>query len=122
MSQSVNDVFATFPQVVCAHFHSHRMQTLDRLQGTGIILEFRSEVGSRGPGTIRVVMRSEHFSSFSPETLYTGGSCFVFNHIFHVSSVLTVDEMFMRLEAVLASLHPLYLDVNLAHRDNRFED
>ena len=72
MSQSVNDVFATFPQVVCAHFHSRRMQTLDRLQGTGIILEFRSEVGSRGPGTIRVVMRSEHFSSFSPETLYTG--------------------------------------------------
>ena len=44
MSQSVNDVFATFPQVVCAHFHSRRMQTLDRLQGTGIILEFRSEV------------------------------------------------------------------------------
>ena len=122
MSQSVNDVFATFPQVVCAHFHSRQMQTLDRLQGTGIILEFRSEVGSRGPGTICVVMRSEHFSSFSPETLYTGGSCFVFNHIFHVSSVLTVDEMFMRLEAVLASLHPLYLDVNLAHRDNRFED
>ena len=37
MSQSVNDAFATFPQVVCAHFHSHRMQTLDRLQGTGII-------------------------------------------------------------------------------------
>ena len=119
MSQSVNDVFATFPQVVCAHFHSRWMQTLDRLQGTGIILEFR---GSRGPGTIRVVMRSEHFSSFSPETLYTGGSCFVFNHIFHVSSVLTVDEMFMRLEAILASLHPLYLDVNLAHRDNQFED
>ena len=58
-------------------FHSRQMQTLDRLQGTGIILEFRSEVGSRGPGTIRVVMRSEHFSSFSPETLYTGGSCFV---------------------------------------------
>ena len=26
-----------------------RKQTLDRLQGTGIILEFRSEVGSRGP-------------------------------------------------------------------------
>ena len=122
MSQSVNDVFATFPQVVCAHFHSRWMQTLDRLQGTGIILEFRNEVGSRGPGTICVVMQSEHFSSFSPETLYTGGSCFVFNHIFHMSSVLTVDEMFMRLEAVLASLHPLYLDVNLAHRDNRFED
>ena len=56
MSRSVNDVFATFPQVVCAHFHSRWMQTLDRLQGTGIILEFRSEVGSRGPGTIRVVM------------------------------------------------------------------
>ena len=106
MSQSVNDVFATFPQVVCAHFHSRWMQTLDRLQGTGIILEFRSEVGSRGPGT----------------TLYTGGSCFVFNHIFHVSSVLTVDEMFMRLEAILASLHPLYLDMNLAHRDNQFND
>ena len=122
MSQSINDVFATFPQVVFAHFHSRRMQILDRLQGTGIILEFRREVGSIGPGTICVVMRSEHFSSFSPETLYTGGSCFVFNHIFHVSSVLTVDEMFMRLEAILASLHPLYLDVNLAHRDNRFED
>ena len=122
MSQSVNDVFATFPQVVCAHFHSRWMQTLDRLQGTGIILEFRSEVGSRGPGTIRVVMQSEHFSLFSPETLYTGGSCFVFNHIFHVSSVLTVDEMFMRLEAISTSLHPLYLDMNLAHRDNQFED
>ena len=55
MSQSINDVFATFPQVVCAHFHSRRMQTLDRLQGHRYNLEFRSEVGSRGPGTIRVV-------------------------------------------------------------------
>ncbi len=65
MAQALANVFISLPPVVRSHFDDQKGQLMDKLQGMTFKIAFSSEVVRRGPGTIRVILKSASFNDFN---------------------------------------------------------
>ena len=74
------------------------------MQDLDLVLHFQSELERHGPGMLRVTLKSPSFDDFTPENRQTGGASYFFCDIYQVRTIAEVDEMFMRVEAAMATV------------------
>ena len=108
MDPALQELFQPYPNIVRNHFQVRKKQIEQRVQGCDIIVLFESEVMRRGPGVMRATLESRTFDDFTPETRKTGGKCFFFSDLYTVTTIGQINEMFMKVEAVLASVQPSF--------------
>ena len=100
MDHSFQNVFAPYPHVVKAHFTQKTRELSEKLQGTDLVLQFYGDYERRGPGIVRVILKTATFHDFDETTLLTGGKCFCLGHLFLVTEVVHVDRMCKHIQTV----------------------
>ena len=108
MENDIGRVFQASPAIVRTHFTFRYEQLRERIQDFPIQLHFRSGVSRFGPGSIQAVLKNDTYDLFSEEARAIMSSCFYFSSVFVIRSFVDVDEMFMRIEALVAGLQPLF--------------